>query len=94
MAVALEMVWTEGTTDQYDQVIGKMGLSAEGKGAPGSLFHWVTQANGSIKVTDVWESDEQFQAFADKEIGPYTQEVGLSEPQITRYEVHNYLTAG
>ena len=48
-----------------------------------------------IRVTDVWETAEQFQAFADTQIGPISQEVGIPNPPVlTFYDVHNYLTAG
>jgi heme-degrading monooxygenase HmoA len=88
---AFELNFTGGTTDQYDQVIAKMGFEPRGKAAPGSLFHWVTKTDDGVKVVDVWESPEQFQAFADSQIGPYTQEVGLDAPDVTAYPVHNYL---
>jgi hypothetical protein len=94
MAVAVVLEFDGGSVDQYDQVIGKMGFEKEGKGAPGGLFHWVTQTDEGLRVTDVWEDREKFQSFADEQIGPITQEMGLSQPQVTFYEVHNYLTAG
>jgi hypothetical protein len=76
-----------GTLEQYDQVIEKMELG--GEPPPGGVFHWVTQTDDGIMVTDVWESAEVFQAFADARIGPLSAEVGLPEPQIETYEVHN-----
>jgi hypothetical protein len=72
-----------------------MGFEPGGPGAPGGLFHWVTATDDGLRVTDVWETAEQFQEFADTKIGPITQEVGVDgPPQITMYEVHNHLTAG
>jgi heme-degrading monooxygenase HmoA len=88
---AFEMFFRGGSIDQYEQVIAKMGFEHHGKGAPGGLFHWVTKTDDGLKVVDVWESPEQFQAFADSHIGPLTAEVGLSEPEVTSYPVHNYL---
>ncbi len=83
------------TLEQYDQVIAKMGFSPGGAGAPGLLFHWVTKADGGIRVTDVWQSSDQFQRFADEQIGPYAQEVGFpAPPVITFFDIHNHLTAG
>ena len=49
---------------------------------------------GGIRVVDVWQSAEQFQHFADNQIGPIAQEVGMAPPEVQMYEVHNYLTAG
>jgi hypothetical protein len=71
-----------------------MGLEKEGQGPPGALFHWVTATDGGLQVTDVWESKEQFQQFAQEKIGPITQEEGMSEPNLTFHEVHSYMTAG
>ncbi len=93
MAVAFVMEFEGGTLDQYDQVMEKMGLEPGGQAPPGALFHWVTATDNGVRVTDVWESDEAFQSYADEKIGPFTAEVGLSEPAVTRHEVHNHVTA-
>jgi hypothetical protein len=92
MAVAIEMDFAGATLDQYDQVIEKMGLTPRGESAPNSLFHWVAETDGGIKVVDVWESREAFDSFAEEQIGPFTAEVGISPPTMTFYEVHSYLT--
>jgi hypothetical protein len=95
MAVAVVQEFDGGTLEQYDQIVRELGLTPGGPGAPGGLFHWVTATDGGITVTDVWESAEQFQAFAQEHIGPLAAQVGVpSQPRITMYEVHNYLTAG
>lgn len=88
---AFEMSFSGGTIEQYEQVISKMGFERHGKGPPGALFHWVTKTDDGVKVVDVWESPEAFQSFADSQIGPFSAEVGLSEPEVTPYPVHNYL---
>lgn len=95
MPVAVVLEFKDATLEQYDQVIEKMGFAPGGVGAPGGLFHWVTATDDGIRVTDVWETAEQFQQFADEQIGPITQEVGIpAPPEVTFYEVHNHLTAG
>jgi hypothetical protein len=59
------------------------------------MFHWVTKTDDGIRVVDVWDSKEAFEKFAQDEIGPFTQEVGIpSPPEIQFFDVHNYLTAG
>ena len=88
---AFEMLFSGGTIEQYEQVITKMGFEHHGKGPPGAVFHWVTKTDDGLKVVDLWESPEQFQAFADSQIGPFSAEVGLGEPEITTHPVHNYL---
>ena len=95
MAIAVELNFAGATTEQYDQVIKKMGFVPGGKGAPGGLFHWVTKTDEGLRVVDVWASKEQFERFAQEKIGPITAEVGIpGPPRITFHEVHNYLTAG
>ena len=93
MAVAVQMEF-KGDMDQYEQVIQKMGFSHGGPGAPGGMFHWVTKTDDGFRVTDVWQSQEQFQRFAEEQIGPLTQQAGLTAPEIAFYPIHNYLTVG
>ena len=95
MAVAVQLDFKDATLSQYDQVIAKMGFRPTGAGAPHGLFHWVTKTDDGIRVVDVWDSKEAFEKFAQDEIGPFTQEVGIpSPPNVQFFELHNYLTAG
>jgi hypothetical protein len=95
MAVAAVLDFEGATLEQYDEVIARMNFSPGGPGAPGGMFHWCTATETGIRVTDVWESREQFDAFATDHIGPITASVGVpAPPTITMFNVHNYLTAG
>ena len=90
MPVAIEMDFPGGTLEQYDQVIEKMGLEPGGDTPPGAIFHWVAQTPEGLRVVDVWETQEAFDQFAQEQIGPYTQEVVMSEPQLQTHDVHNH----
>lgn len=95
MPVAVVLEFSGASLEQYDQVVERMGFAPGGPGAPGGLFHWVTATDDGIRVTDVWQTREQFDSFAAEKIGPITAEVGIpSPPQITFYDVHNHMTAG
>ena len=96
MAVAIEMNFKGATLDQYNEVMKLMSLDDGTRPAPpGAIFHWVAQTDDGIRVVDVWETKEQFEKFAQDEIGPYTQEVGIPAPPVIQFrELHNYLTAG
>jgi hypothetical protein len=95
MAIAIQMDFPGATLDQYDEVIQKMGFRPGGPGAPGGISHWVTRTDEGIRVTDVWESREQFEKFARDKIRPLTAEAGIpAEPRMSFFEVHNYLTQG
>lgn len=94
MAVAVVMDFNGATLEQYDQVVAKMHLTPGGQGPPGALFHWCAATGGGIRVTDVWQTREQFDAFAKEQIGPLTAEVGLGQPDTTFHDVHSYFTDG
>ncbi len=95
MTVAVTMEFEGATLDQYDEVIEKMGLVPGGPSPVGALFHWAAPTPTGLVVTDVWETQEQFDAFASSQIGPITMAVGVpNPPKITTYEVHSYISAG
>ncbi len=93
MAIAVVMDFKGATLDQYDQVMEKMGLARDHSAMPEhGLSHFVCATDEGICVTDVWETRAAFDKFAEEQIGPYTQQVGIPEPpQIKFYEVHNYM---
>jgi hypothetical protein len=50
--------------------------------------------DNGLRVTDVWETKEQFEQYAQEKIAPYSQQVGIpGPPRITFYDVHNYQAA-
>ncbi len=93
MAVAVEMNFRGATIEQYDEILGKMGLTPGGATAPGAISHWVAKTDDGVRVVDVWETREAYDQHAAEEIGPYAAEAGITEPPEMRfYDVHNYLT--
>lgn len=94
MAVAFEMRFKGGTLEQYDRVMDLMGFTSGGATPPDALFHWAAQTGDGIIVVDVWENADAFNRFAAEQIGPFSAQVGIEgPPEITSYEVHNYLSA-
>ena len=93
MPVAVEMNFSGATVDQYDQIIEKMGLTPGGSTPPGAISHWAAKTDDGLRVVDVWETREAYDRFAQEQIGPYSQEAGITEaPEMRVYEVHSYLT--
>jgi hypothetical protein len=79
------------TLDQYDQVIELMGLQS-GQAPPNAIFHWVAETDDGLRVVDVWETKEAYEQFAQEQIGPYSQQVGVpAPPETTYYDVHNII---
>jgi hypothetical protein len=92
MAVGVVMQFPGGTLEQYDEVIARMGLVQGGSMPSGGISHWVTQTDEGLRVTDVWESREQFEHFAQEQIAPITQQAGIpGPPEMTFYDAHNYM---
>ena len=95
MAVAVQLDFEGATLDQYDAVCKLMGLTPKGPGPKGAISHFATMTNAGLRVVDVWESREQFDKFAEEQIGPFSQQVGIpSQPKMQFFEVHNYFTPG
>jgi hypothetical protein len=94
MAIAVELRFPNATLDQYDQMLQKIGMQANGTGPPGLIFHWVAQDGDAFYAVDVWESREVFEAYAQEHIGPIAREVGIEgQPEMRFYDVHNTLSA-
>ena len=93
MAVAVEMNFRGATLDQYDEILGKMGLTSGGATPPDAISHWAAKTDDGIRVVDVWETREAYDRYAAEKIGPYSQEAGVTEaPEMRFYDVHSYLT--
>ncbi|HJZ61016.1 MAG TPA: hypothetical protein VKD47_02550 [Miltoncostaeaceae bacterium] len=92
MAVAVELTFPGATLEQYDQVIKGMGLRQGGPMPDGGISHFVAKTDGGFRVVDIWESKEQFERFAQEQIGPLAREAGIEQqPEIRFVEIHNYL---
>jgi hypothetical protein len=77
-------------TEQYDEVIRR--LEQAGDFPPDGLeFHACFLADGNFRVSEIWESREQFAAFGER-LMPILQEVGIDPGEPQMYEVHNIIT--
>ena len=76
------------TADQYDDVIRR--LEDAGEGVPTGRRYHIAFGNGSIRVVDIWESQEDFDRFAGK-LMPLLGELGIDpgHPSISR--THNVI---
>ena len=71
------------TTDQYDQMAARM-PAHNGQSEGPWVVHTAAVKEGGIVVVDLWESAEAFGKFAEEQIAPAGQEVGMgpAEPRI------------
>ncbi|MCG2624383.1 hypothetical protein LVY72_21045 [Arthrobacter sp. I2-34] len=94
MAIAAIVEFPEATLAQYDEVIRRLHSTPGGSAPAGRLFHWVASTRPGIRITDVWESREQFDAFYRDHVDPIAADEGLHFGDTTFVGVHNYLAAG
>ena len=87
MATAMLMYWPGVTVEQYEAARGEVGWERE---VPdGAICHIAGFDEGGIRVLDVWDSQEQFERFAEERLMPVTSKLGIeAEPDIRFYEVH------
>jgi hypothetical protein len=78
------------TTDQYDETIRR--LEKSGDWLPEGLeYHVAFKSNGNLRVSEIWDSREQFDAFGER-LMPLLKDVGIElsgEPEML--EIHNIL---
>jgi hypothetical protein len=74
------------TTEQYDETIRR--LSEDGFPPEGMEYHVCFLVDGGIRVSEIWDSREQLEAFGER-LMPLLEEVGIDpgEPEI--FEIHN-----
>ena len=85
MAVAVVLDFPGGTMEQYHEVVRRMGL--EGRMPAGGLFHAAGLYEDGLRVVDTWEDRETFLPFAESQIRPLTQAVGMAEPRVRMLDV-------
>ena len=62
MALSFYFVHKGFTSDKYDQAISQLAVAGAGSPA-GRTFHSALESDGEIQVFDIWETQEQFDAF-------------------------------
>jgi hypothetical protein len=78
------------TTDQYDESIRR--LEKSGDWLPEGLeSHVAFKSNGNLRVSEIWNSREQFEAFGER-LMPVLKDVGIDPGQPELLEVHNIVT--
>jgi hypothetical protein len=89
----MSMEWPTVTAAQYDEV--KRITNFENDTPAGGIFHVAALDGDVLRVVDVWESAEQFQAFVDSRLMPCVQQLGITaQPTISILPAHNVFNPG
>ena len=93
MAIVMLMRWPGVSLADYDEV--RRVTNFEGDAPTGGMYHACTHDGEALRVTDIWESAEAFQAFAESRLMPAVMQLGIQgEPRIEIYPAHNLFTPG
>ena len=89
MAYVVRFTPSEMTEEKYDEILRR--LDAAGAGDPtGRAYHVCFKADGKLRVSDIWNSKEEFERFG-KTLMPILNELGIDAGQPTFLEVHNQI---
>ena len=79
--------WDGFTKDNYETL--RKSVNWEGNVPKGLLFHASGFSNNALRVTDIWESADDFNNFVQSRLMPATAAAGIkSEPQVEVVPVH------
>ena len=77
------------TTEQYDETIQR--LEKSGDWLPEGLeFHVAFESGGKFRVSEIWDSQAQFDAFG-KRLMPILEDVGIDPGAPEMVEIHNII---
>jgi hypothetical protein len=77
------------STEQYDDTIRR--LEGAGDFPPDGLeYHVCFLSDGNVRVSEIWDSLEQFQAFGER-LMPILAEAGIDPGEPEMFEIHNII---
>jgi hypothetical protein len=91
MSIVVRFHPTNVTQETYDESLRR--LEESGEWPPNGLeLHVLFGSEGDLKVSEIWDSEEQLQAFGER-LMPILDDVGIEfsgPPEV--FEVHNLIT--
>src|SRR2546430_784031 len=88
MATVMLMEWSGVTQEQYNRIMGVLGLDTNPPA--GGMFHVAGFTGGSLRVLDIWESQQAFERFQRDRLANAVQKAGItSQPKVQFFPVHN-----
>jgi hypothetical protein len=89
MSVLIRFAPASLTAEQYDESVRR--LEGEGNWPPDGLeYHCCFGSEGSLRVSEIWDSREQLDAFGQR-LMPVLAAVGIEPGQPEIMDVHNVI---
>jgi hypothetical protein len=93
MAVGMFMKWDGVTKELYDEVRGAVNWETDRP--QGALFHVATFDDDGARITDIWESADDFQSFVDNRLMSAVRAAGIEgDPDVEFIPVHAIFNPG
>jgi hypothetical protein len=91
MAFMVCINWPGATVDQYEQLREEIGWDVDKP--QGGIVHVAGFTANGMRITDVWETPDDFQRFSDQSLMPAIAKLGLEveEPEIDVVPLHTLL---
>jgi hypothetical protein len=87
MSIVAHFTPTSLTTEQYDESVGR--LEDAGVFPPDGMdYHICFGTEGNLRVSEVYDSREQFEAFGER-LMPILADIGIEPGEPEVLEVHN-----
>ncbi|MEU3923179.1 hypothetical protein [Streptomyces sp. NPDC029004] len=83
MAVVLSLRWAGVTPEQYNAVRDEVRWEEETP--DGAVLHVAWFAGGGLQVTDVWNSQGEFERFFAERLAPAVQKAGITGQPETQF---------
>lgn len=89
MSILVRFSPSSVTVEQYDETIRRL---EEGGDFPpdGANYHCAFFVDGSLRVSEVWDSREQWEAFGER-LMPLLADIGIEPGEPDVLEVHNII---
>ena len=88
MPTVMMIEWPGVTKEQYNSVMGTLGLDA--KPPAGGMFHVAGFTGSSLRVLDIWDSQQAFELFQQERLMSAVQKAGIKgQPNVQYFPVHN-----
>jgi hypothetical protein len=88
MATAMLMDWPETSLEDYGAVMNALRLDEDPP--DGGIFHVAGMDGTTLRILDVWESEDKWNAFLTHRLTPAIQSAGLEgHPNVRTYPIAN-----
>ena len=93
MAIMMIMTWEGVSLEQYDAV--RAVVNWEEEEPVGGMFHATAHDGKGLRITDLWESADDFNNFVNDRLMPEVVKAGLEgQPQVEIYPLHDVFAPG